>query len=193
MKRFKAFLFAAIVRCGIFIPLFCWPLLGHSETAKALIEQMDNYPHAENIASSQDEVRDYEIGLGAIEKVGGQWTFKHSERSTGLLQRNTWRITDGFTSNEVLDQVVGTLEADEQHELLFSCKGRSCGQGAQWANRVFKERILYGRSEMQRYRVYTLGSPAKYRVLFFSAARTADRQYLHMEVLELASLATQSE
>ena len=150
-------------------------------------EQLDGYPHAENIASSQKDVRNYEIGLGPIEKDGGQWKFKRSERHTGVLQRNTWQLVDGFTANEVLDEVIATLEADEQHELLFSCEGRSCGQGVQWANRVFKERILYGREEMQRYRVYSLGTPvAMYRVLFFSAARTAERQYLHIEVLEMA-------
>ncbi|MFK8048009.1 MAG: DUF4892 domain-containing protein [Halioglobus sp.] len=166
--------------------LFSWSLSVHAETASALQEQLDNYPHTESVSTSQSEVRNYEIGLGAMEKFAGQWQFKHGERVTGVLQRNTWRLLDGYTSNEVLNEAIATLENDAQHELLFSCDGRSCGQGVQWANRVFKERILYGREEMQRYRVYSLGSEANYRVLLFSAARSAERQYLHMEIVEVS-------
>jgi hypothetical protein len=170
----------------VLVLLFSWSISGHSETVQGLMEQLNSYPHANAIASSTSDVRDHEVGLGPIEKVGGQWNFKVGERSTGTLQRGTWQITDGFTSLEVLEALTVTLEADSEYELLFSCDGRSCGQGVQWANRVFKQRILYGREEMQRYRVYSLGSTAQYRVMLYSAARTADRQYLHMEVLERA-------
>lgn len=182
------FMFSSILlKFKVFVLLLCWSIAGHGETAQSLIDQLNSYPHANSIASSVGDVRDHEIGLGAIEKVGGQWKFKLSERSTGTLQRNTWQIIDGFTSLEILQEILVTLEADAEHELLFSCDGRGCGQGVQWANRVFKERILYGREEMQRYRVYSLGSSAQYRVLLYSSARSADRQHVHMEVLKLAS------
>lgn len=186
MKQSKRRSFAINVTCSLAALLISWSLSVHAETTSALQGQLDNYPHTESVSTSQSEVRNYEIGLGAMEKFAGQWRFKHSERVTGVLQRNTWRLIDGYTSNEVLDEAIATLEDDEQHELLFSCDGRSCGQGVQWANRVFKERILYGREEMQRYRVYSLGSEGKYRVLLFSAARSAERQYLHMEILEVS-------
>ena len=70
-------------------------------------------------------------------------------------------------------------------QLLFSCEGRSCGQGVQWANRVFGERVLYGRDDLQRYRVYAPAEGDEYRLVLFSSARTADRQYLHAELLEI--------
>jgi hypothetical protein len=54
----------------------------------------------------------------------------------------------------------------------------------QWANRVFRQRVLYGREDLQRYRVYALEEAgAQYRLVVYSAARTADRQYLHVDLL----------
>lgn len=149
-----------------------------------LLEELDAFPHAVQVSHSVTEVVDYEIGLGAMRKVRGAWSFKESERQSGELTRYTWQIVDGFTSNEVLQQLETGLA---NSRLLFSCDGRSCGQGVQWANRVFQERLLYGRDDLQRYRVY---GPAEakeggYRVLLFSSSRTADRQYLRAEYLAI--------
>ena len=166
-----------------------WPLVSWAQLPAALIEKLNNYPHATSVAQSEAEVRDYEIGLGAMQKSRGVWKFKNSERLSGVLRRHTWQIVDGFTSLEVLAELVTELEAIAGSELLFSCDGRSCGQGVQWANRVFGERILYGREELQRYRVYSLNAPTPYRVILYSSARTADRQYLHMESLQVSPAA----
>ena len=86
------------------------------------------------------------------------------------------------------------LESVSGARILFSCDGRSCGKSVQWANRVFAEKVLYGREELQRYRAYALEDPASHYIQLYSAARTADRQYLHIEILQVdQSLATQSE
>ena len=152
-----------------------------------LVERLDSYPHAVSVTQFEGAVQDHEIGLGAIRKVSGAWKFKTSERLSGVLKRNTWQIVDGFTSQEILAELEAVLENEGDSELLFACEGRSCGQGVQWANRVFGERVLYGREEMQRYRVYDLKGAANYRVLLYSSARTADRQYLHMESLRIST------
>jgi len=151
-----------------------------------LLAKFDAYPHAVTVSQSRSVVRDYEIGLGAIQKVRGSWVFKHSERQSGELVRYTWQITDGFTANEIMDEMTAALEGEP---VLFSCEGRACGPGVQWANRVFGERVLYGRDALQRYRVYGPGESGDgdYRLLLFSSARTADRQYLHAELLEITS------
>jgi hypothetical protein len=115
------------------------------------------------------------------------WQFKASERQSGVLTRYTWQIVDGFTSREVLEELAGRVEAREGVQLLFQCEGRACGHGSQWANRVFGQRILYGREDLQQYRIYTMTAAADYRLVMFSAARTADRQYLHVELLKLGS------
>lgn len=149
----------------------------------SLLRQLDDYPHAEQAAFSEQEVIDHEVGLGAIKKVRGVWQFKSSERLSGILTRYTWQIVDGFTSLEVMQELVALLQTEEGVELLFECQGRACGHGAQWANRVFRQRILYGREDLQRYAVYRI--PGEFRMAIYSSARTADRQYLHVDLLSL--------
>jgi len=154
---------------------------------EALLQQLNDFPHARQVAQSEEQVRDHEIGLGAMQKVQGAWRFKSSERQSGLLSRHTWQIVDGFTSMEVMGKLITTLEEQAGTTLLFTCDARACGQGVQWANRVFHQRVLYGREDLQRYRVYALQVDAvEYRLALYSSARTADRQYLHVDLLRIA-------
>lgn len=177
---------------NVFIRL-CGPLFALSltcpvraESPELLLEQLNDYPHAILVESDTSEVIDHEVGLGSIKKVRGVWQFRDSERLTGTLLAYTWQIVDGFTSQEVMEELVEKLQEKEGTQLLFSCEGRACGHGAQWANRVFGQRVLYGRQDLQRYRVYALQENGGYRLVLYSAARTADRQYLHVELLRVA-------
>lgn len=163
----------------------CFPSFAASAAPEALLQTHNDYPHARQIAFSQREVIDHEIGLGAMQKVRGKWQLKHSERLSGTLTSYTWQIVDGFTSAEVMDELLGSLLEEEGVIELFTCDGRACGQGVQWANRVFHQRVLYGREDMQHYRVYALQGEPDYRLVVYSAARTADRQYLHVELLRI--------
>lgn len=157
-------------------------------TPEELLQQLDAYPHARQIAFSKKEVLDHEVGLGAIQKVRGEWRFKRSERLSGTLLRYTWQIVDGFTSAQVMATLLESMARGEGATLLFACEGRACGQGVQWANRVFQERELYGREDLQRYKVYSLQGEGKvtYRLVVYSAERTEDRQYLHVDLLRIA-------
>lgn len=157
--------------------------ISQTVTPLQLLQQLNEFPHARNIDQAELVVRDYEIGLGAMQKLGGVWRFKHSERFSGALTTYTWQLKDGFTSIEVMDGLVAQVEELEQVELLFACKARACGQGVQWANRVFHQPVLYGREDLQRYRVYSVGEQPRKLLVIYSAARTADRQYLHAELL----------
>lgn len=150
-----------------------------------LLQQMDEFPHARQVSYSREQVLDYELGLGAMQKVRGVWQLKDSERLSGKLTRYTWQIIDGFSSLEVMQELESELQQRDGLQTLFQCQGRACGSGAQWANRVFHQRILYGRDDLQHYAVYQLDEGAEYRLAIFSAARTADRQYLHVELLEV--------
>lgn len=173
------------------VGLLCavWAANSWSDTVATpleLIGFLDAIPHVIDISRSQEQVRDHEVGLGAIRKTRGVWQFKASERLTGELSRHTWQVIDGFNSAEILDLVVVQMDAMVGSETLFDCEGRSCGQGVQWANRVFGERMLYGREDLQRYKIYSVASQPAYRVLLYSSARTADRQHFHLEVLKIA-------
>jgi len=167
-----------------------WLLLAavaaQAATPLELLRQLDEYPHAKSIRFRQTEVLDYEIGLGAMQKIGGAWQFKHSERFSGTLTDYSWQIVDGFTSIEVMDELVERVQALPDAELLFACEGRACGQGVQWANRVFRQSVLYGREDLQRYRVYAFGDAPRELMVIYASARTADRQYLHAEVLAVS-------
>jgi hypothetical protein len=154
---------------------------------EALLTQLDEYPHAVQVAASDSTVADYEVPLGALKKVRGVWGFKDSQRHSGRLVRYTWQIVDGFSSREIMEELQGQVAANAESVLLFECDGRACGQAAQWANRVFRQRVLYGREDLQHYRIYSLGAQADYRLMIYSSARTADRQYLHVDLLRLES------
>ncbi|MEP4147975.1 MAG: DUF4892 domain-containing protein [Halioglobus sp.] len=169
-----------VVALLLWLPLMA-PLV-YAESPEEVLTRFDAYPHALIVNQSDTVVVDHEIGLGAMQKVRGAWQFKTSERLSGRLIRYTWQIIDGFTSNEVLAEIEAEFG---EAQLLFSCEGRSCGQGVQWANRVFGERVLYGRDDLQRYRVYGPVDGEDYRLVLFSSARTADRQYLHVDLLQI--------
>jgi len=160
---------------------------------EALLVKLDNYPHAKQISFASREVFDHEIGLGAMQKTRGEWRFKNSERQSGTLTGYTWQIVDGFTSAQVMKKLLDEVAGYESASLLFACEGRACGNGAEWANRVFKERVLYGRADLQRYAVYGLQGNPEYRLVAYSAARTEDRQYLRVELLKIASEAGQTD
>jgi len=157
-----------------------------SNTVEALIEQLDAYPHTRLIASSQEQVIDHEIGLGAMQKLRGEWHFKKSERQTGKLSRYTWIIENGFSAAEVMNQFLQAVAQVDGASEIFACDGRACGRAVEWANRVFNERVLYGREDLQRYRAYAVQGTSPARLLVYSAERTSDRQYLHVELLSMA-------
>jgi Domain of unknown function (DUF4892) len=121
-----------------------------------------------------------------MQKHLGDWHFKKSERVSGERLRFSWQIVDGFSSTEVFKGLMQRVAQLPGAELLFACEGRACGNGAQWANQVFSQRVLYGRAEDQRYSVYRVHGDGDYLVLAYAAARTSDRQYLHAEVVSLA-------
>lgn len=156
-----------------------------SSPIAALIRQLDDYPHTRQIRTSETNVVEREVGLGAMQKLRGEWHLKRSERYSGKLLRYTWAIENGFRAEEEMQKFVAAVTQIEGAEQLFSCDARACGQAAQWANRVFNESELYGREDLQHYRVFALHSEPEARLLVYSAERTEDRQYLHVELLTL--------
>lgn len=149
------------------------------------LQTLDDYPHASAIEKGERAVNDLEIGTGALQKIRGVWRFKSSIRRTGLLQRMTWQVVDGFSASEVFDTVRARIEEESGLNPVFHCDGRSCGPSVQWANRVFQQRLLYGRDDTQQYAVYEAAADqaAPWVLVMYAAGRTADRQYFHIDLL----------
>ncbi|MDZ7781545.1 MAG: DUF4892 domain-containing protein [Halioglobus sp.] len=150
-----------------------------------LLRELDQYPHSVQVDHVEKQVVDHEIGLGAIQKYRGAWNFDESERLSGELTSYTWQIVDGFTSIEVMQELLDLVAEELDSSLLYKCEGRACGHPAQWANRVFGQRVLYGRQDWQRYQVFKLEGEPAYRLVVYAAARTSDRQYLHVALLRV--------
>jgi hypothetical protein len=166
--------------------LYAGTVSAEDGSPEALLRHLDESPQVRQIAFSSEEVVDLEIGLGAIQKVRGVWRFKHSERLSGTLLSYTWQIGNGYRAVEVMAQLLESVGQIEGATNLFSCDGRACGRAVEWANRVFEERVLYGREDKQQYRVYAFEGEQAGRLIVYSAERTADRQYLHAELLLIA-------
>lgn len=154
-----------------------WSLSGLAQAP-----DLQPWSHAKEFSHSSVGETDYLLGLGALQKIGGRWRHKHSEALRGELSRTTWQLDDGFTAGEAFDWYQQQLAVDA--ELLFECHGRSCGSSAQWANRVFGERVLYGHDERQRYGVWRLQrDDANWFVVLYAVDRANRRHFLRLDML----------
>ncbi len=186
----------------LLVAALCSPAYLHAEqksppSPDVVLEKLDASPHTLVVEREQTSVVDHEIGLSALKKVRGAWRFDDSERVTAQRQSYTWQIVDGFSTAEVMDQLLAYVATLQTATSLFACEGRACGHGSQWANRVFRQRVLYGRADLQRYQVFSIGGEgneqstdesrqASLRLVIYSATRSEDRQYLHVELLRLS-------
>ncbi len=135
-----------------------------------------------------ETVRNHLIALGAMQKVRGVWAPRGSERISGERTAFTWKADEGFTIGDALEVLDSELAGDESVETLFACEAVSCGSSVQWANRIFRERLLYGTQASQVYRAYALKrGEVTYRLLVYGAARTVERQYLRAELFALTA------
>ncbi|MCZ6830518.1 MAG: DUF4892 domain-containing protein [Gammaproteobacteria bacterium] len=138
-------------------------------------------PHSVEFSISPPAAVDYQLGLGALQKIGGRWRHKHEERVQGELARYTWQINEDYTATEGLAWLQQQLSAAQ---VLYQCEGRSCGSSAQWANRVFQQRVLYGHDERQQYVVLRLEKEeTTYTLVLYAADRANRRHYVHLDVL----------
>jgi hypothetical protein len=154
---------------------------------QVILEALSELPYVEVEDVERDvNVRSHLVALGAMQKEGGVWQPRASERADGSLSRYTWRVVDLYTSVQLMNDLIAQLSEALSLEPLYNCEARACGSSAQWANRIFKQRVLYGRESEQRYQVFAVDvADVSYRIMLYATARTSDRQYLHGEVLQL--------
>jgi hypothetical protein len=145
--------------------------------------ELKAYPHSSEFNIQPSAPTDYLLGLGALQKIGGRWRHKASESIVGSMSRYTWEINEDYTADQAFAWMQEQLT--ESTQLLFECEGRSCGSSAQWASRVFQQRVLYGHDERQHYLVLRLvGDQQTYTLILYGIDRANRRHYLHLDVLQ---------
>jgi hypothetical protein len=142
----------------------------------------ERWRYAQVHSSSGPETLDYLLGLGAFQKVRSRWRLDESDVIRGDLQRITWQVEEGFTAEEGYEWYRAKLPDDA--ELLFECEGRACGSSAQWANRIFEQRILYGHDDRQRYGVWRVSSAKEtWTLVLYAVDRANRRHFVHLDRL----------
>ena len=181
--------FAALCISAAVLWSFSTAAIADTEAAPAVrvLDDIGALPYADRVHQvPPEQVRGRLIPLGAMKKLGGVWQPKASERLDGTLHRYTWQVLEQYASIELMEEVQEEMTAALSLTLLFDCEARACGSSAQWANRIFNERVLYGTEAAQRYRVFAGEDNGEgYRLLLYATVRTAQRQYLHAELLQL--------
>jgi hypothetical protein len=138
---------------------------------------------ADEFSSTGPERVEYLLGLGAYQKIRSRWQLKESEIVAGDLERITWQVHDGFTAEEGFDWYEENMP--EGAERLFYCEGRACGSSAQWASRIFDERVLYGHDDRQRYAVWRMEEGgATWTVVLYATDRANRRHFLRLDRLQ---------
>ena len=147
--------------------------------------ELKPYPYSKEFSVVAPTETDYLLGLGALQKIGGRWRHKKVEQVHGELARYTWKVQEGYTAPEGLAWLLQQLPAAQ---VLFQCEGRSCGSSAQWANRVFKQRELYGHDERQQYVVLrVVKEDVTYTLVFYAVDRANRSHFVHLDLLRHAA------
>lgn len=142
--------------------------------------------YAEVFSESGPDTLDYLLGLGAYQKIHSRWRLANSEVVRGELTRVTWQVQEGFTADEGYEWYLEQLP--EGAEVLFECRGRACGSSAQWANRSFEQRILYGHDDRQRYSVWRVESEGStWTLVLYGVDRANRRHFIHLDRLRHSS------
>jgi hypothetical protein len=143
------------------------------------------YPGARLASSVVDqEVTHYDFVLGAVERTGGAMRAKRSVRLAGHVDRLTFEIPDGISTDEVAEHYRVQL-AEQNYRVLFECRARECGKSTVWANSVFGLAMLYGPDRFQRYLAARRQIDADHErlVAIYVTQRGNRKVYAHVETV----------
>lgn len=146
--------------------------------------ELNDYPGARLVFSSQADVSDYTLALGTYRKVGGMMRVEH-QRLAGKLTRKTYELPDNHSAAQGFDYFLRQLASHPLRE-LYRCSGRECGQSNHWANDHFGILQLYGLDQYQYYGAFELVGRDNLGVYvtLYSVLRGNRRVFVHVEVLE---------
>ena len=162
--------------------LWFFLLLGAAHAGAQDIGEVRSFVNSQwstaSFKSSIASVRGFPVALGKMKKINGTWQPEIFEPVTGELRRETWQVT-GRPVVDLFDEtteLIATFAA-----LRYACVSRACGNASEWASRIYQQRLLYGRDEFLRFAAFETSDG--HWITVFSAARSADRQYLHIDTI----------
>ncbi len=133
----------------------------------------------ERFKSSLEDVRGFPIALGQMKKINSTWQLEVFEPVTGELLRETWQVR-GTPVVSLFEDTADLLATFA--ELRYLCASRECGNASEWASSIYQQQLLYGRDEFLRFAAFQ--TPDGRWITVFSAGRSADRQYLHIDSIK---------
>ncbi|MFT5719789.1 MAG: outer membrane protein OmpA-like peptidoglycan-associated protein [Motiliproteus sp.] len=150
------------------------------------LERVVRYPNAWIVGYSHASTPDYRLATGSMRKVNGVVSPESERQLAGRLTRITYRLPNGHSSDDAYTYFKRQFDSLAP-EVLFSCKGRGCGDSSLWANSQFGISELYGIDREQHYLALKLpasgAEPASYLV-FYTVKRGTNRVYAQLDLIE---------
>ncbi len=144
------------------------------------------FPNSTLVTSTSAEDVVYQVPLGILQRIRGRAAPEKLQRVSGDVVKLLYEIPDGFDGNDVLDFFTQQFE-EAGLEKLFACEGRSCGSSNDWANDVFRNRVLYGPSQNQFFMTYVdRASTGDNYFVNYIITRGNGRLYSYIELIETA-------
>ena len=151
---------------------------------------MEAFPESVIDSNSYTPATIHQIALGILQGISGVAVPEETRRVSGALSKTLYEIPREYSGDDVYRFFQGYFE-EKSFERLFGCTGRTCGSSNDWANDIFKNRILYGPVQNQYYLAYQMspGNPVSPYVTVYIITRGNRRIYAYVEVTEPAEKA----
>ena len=159
-------------------------LLGVMVSPMSWAIDLNAFPGARVIESLQQE-QDYELALGPMKNINGNWQPDISLLVTGLLERSIYELPRSRSLEEILANYQKQLKSYKAKP-LFVCSGHNCGSSGSWANLHFGQRSLYGLDQTQHYLVYQVEQQHHSQiVVIYLVTRGNKRSYLLVDQISV--------
>jgi len=175
----KVFGFCAI--CFLPLALMFLSQLSHAEQSI-----LKPFPLSKVVESKTADLPEYRLVTGRMSSIGAVGRPEKQEIISGQVNKVTYEVPKVHTPEEVMEYYRGLLSS-LKGRIIFSCDSRNCGPSNDWANEVFKERILYGHDRYQHYTVASITKESvSYMAVIYTIRRGNQRVYAHLETIKLA-------
>lgn len=145
------------------------------------------FPKAEIVDFRADAEVQRVYPQGPVRRISNQVRYEAQVAVEGSLTAVTYQLPRDQQGSQAFETTREALQA-QGAELLYWCKGRTCGSSSLWANAVFGNAVLYGPDDQQNYLLARLADAGGESLLAcYGITRGNRRAYLHVEQLQAGS------